>query len=438
MLLNYRKITIAMSIMAGVTLWLTDSVLDYLFNMNGESFLQVLVYEEPGHEFLLRVIASVLIICLGLTLSLLGSKAKENEARYAKLFENSQNGIVVAAPENGSKRLTLINVNRQACVLTGYSREDLLGLSLSEIIDPGNNSGFISLMENLSEDGIAAAELTLARKGGGELTVDINARKLMLRGKCSYFVVIRDMTEKKITEDQLKNSEKQLRILTARLMTAQEDERRRISVGLHDELGQALMHLKFRISSLVKRCEENRPGSGQDCDSVLSHMDEVIEYVRRLSRDLSPTVLEELGLTAALQYLMEEFSDHYKIGWKFIQLDEIDELFQPRTQVGIFRIIQEALTNVVRHSLATGMWITVRREDGKVFFSVEDNGIGFEVNQVSSAIGSYVGIGIPSMQERVRMIGGMLEIRSEKGMGTRLAFQVPVEVREADENSIAV
>lgn len=235
----------------------------------------------------------------------------------------------------------------------------------------------------------------------------------------------KEIRERKKIEEELRESEQRLRILASQLLSAQEQERQRVSRELHDELGQSLMVLKLQVRNLEKNLAAKQ-SSKDSCFEVIRQLDEVIENVRRLSRDLSPTILEDLGLTVALQNLLDSFAKHYGIKKMTYHLDEIENLFPTEFQVNIYRIFQEALTNIGKHARASRVTGVVKRNAGEVFFSVEDNGVGFDLKKVLARDVRKKGMGLAAMGERVRILGGSLHIKTEVGRGTSISFWMPV------------
>ena len=235
-----------------------------------------------------------------------------------------------------------------------------------------------------------------------------------------------DITQRRRAEEALRESEQRLRFLTSQILSAQERERKRISMELHDELGQSLAVLKLQIRAIERALRDDQQDLKADALELLSYLDGVIDDIRRLSRDLSPAILEDLGLQSALQYLINEFSKHYSISQSF-EVENLDHLFPPDAQIIIYRIFQESLANISRHAGATEVFIAVREHEGLISLVLEDNGAGFDPTEVLARRASGRGLGLAALNERARMLGGALEIRSQPGFGTRVTCVIPVD-----------
>jgi signal transduction histidine kinase len=239
---------------------------------------------------------------------------------------------------------------------------------------------------------------------------------------------LRDVTERRRGEAVLKQSESNLRFLTSKLLTAQETERRRISMELHDSLGQSLLVLKIQMKNMQRSLESAglEAGNGHFPEMVAS-LDKIIDSVRRLSRDLTPAPLEDLGLAAALRSLIDTFTKHHKDIKVAADLDaDIDHLFSLDQRINIFRIFQESLTNIGKYAHADQIRMNIKRKGDEVCFLIEDNGLGFDLTEVRSRKGGSRGLGLAAMEERVRMLRGALNLTSEPGQGSRISFTVPL------------
>jgi signal transduction histidine kinase/CheY-like chemotaxis protein len=219
-------------------------------------------------------------------------------------------------------------------------------------------------------------------------------------------------------------AEDALKSLTSQILDAQERERKRISYELHDELGQSLMVLKMQL----RRVEKNLPPGGmkEELRHSLDYINEVVENVRRLSQDLRPSILEHMGIAAALRHLFDEFTKYSQIPVT-LDMDSIQGLFSAETEVIIFRIIQESFTNIAKHAQAALVTVDIKRLDGKVTFRVEDNGRGFDSHQILSQDITKRGLGLSAIAERMRMLNGSLDIWSQEKRGTVISFAVPVK-----------
>ena len=241
-------------------------------------------------------------------------------------------------------------------------------------------------------------------------------------------MALRGGAQQRRAEEALKESEQELRQLTSQLLSIQEQERRRVARELHDELGQALTVLKINLVAIEDKLAPDQQHLKANCEHMLSYIDTVIENVRRLSWDLSPSSLEDLGLSAALGYLVDEICRNHNMQ-SAVVMDEIDHLFAPEIQINIYRIFQESLTNVVKHARAGLVTVNVTREDGEVSFMIRDNGRGFNVKQVMDGKVAKRSLGLTAMNERALMARGSLQISSRRGQGTTVAFSIPTDKR---------
>ncbi len=227
--------------------------------------------------------------------------------------------------------------------------------------------------------------------------------------------------------EELKKSEDRLHRLSADLFSVQETERKRISFELHDELGQSMAALKLQVGSIARRLGDADPEELQlVCNEMRGNIDQIIENVRRLARDLSPIVLDDLGLQAAIEYLVNNFSKIYNVKIMYQQTD-INHLYDADSQRIIYRILQEALTNIGKHAEAKHVSLVIEKEDRAVRFTVKDNGRGFNVQKTLDKKGTERGIGLEAMSERVRILGGRINLVSRPGIDTTVTFTAPIK-----------
>lgn len=237
------------------------------------------------------------------------------------------------------------------------------------------------------------------------------------------------ITVRKKAEAELKNSQSQLRALSNHLESAREEERVRIAREIHDELGQSMTALKMDIAWVKKKTADPQPPIPQKLDMMLKQADNVIQTVKRISSDLRPGLLDHLGLGPAIQWQVEKFNQHTEITCQLYQ--EPDEIFlDDNISTAVFRIFQEALTNVRRHASATEVKIALTLRNRMLELTVSDNGVGIPDDRLHAPHS----FGIIGMQERVRHLGGNLTILGEKDQGTTLKVMIPIMTEEFDDD----
>jgi PAS domain S-box-containing protein len=332
------------------------------------------------------------------------------------IFRSMINTLIVVSPDN-----KIMNANAAACRLLAYKEEELINRPVETVFAEKNSNRDYWMQKLLLNDYVGNIETWYRTKAGREVPIMLSASVMRdehqsLRG---IIYVAQDVTERKRAKEALKKSEKNLRFLSSQLLKSQETERKRIAVELHDGLGQALMVAKMRLRTI----ERSLPAgdSKEECVDLMKYFTELVENIRRLSHDLMPSVLEDLGLQVALQHLLDEFSRYTGIRVS-TDLDDIQALFSLENQLIIYRIFQESLNNITKHAQATEVSVAMKREPGGVSFRLEDNGKGFDVRKVLASDSRKRGMGLAALEERVRMMGGSLEMRSQIGIGTMISF----------------
>ncbi len=236
------------------------------------------------------------------------------------------------------------------------------------------------------------------------------------------FILSWAIDSRKRIEDEVRESREELRALSTHLQSVIENERTRIAREIHDELGQALTGLKFDVSWLRDQAKEDKRGLEREkLDATLKNIDAAIHSVRRIATELRPPVLDTLGLTAAIEWQAKDFESRTGIECEMIQMAE-DLPVDRDGATAIFRIFQEALTNIARHAFATRVSIGLHRVDDHLLLRIEDNGRGIETNRIP---GTH-SLGILGMQERVRLLNGEMSISGEQGQGTLIDVEIPL------------
>jgi PAS domain S-box-containing protein len=251
-------------------------------------------------------------------------------------------------------------------------------------------------------------------RGSGELNYDTDNTPVYLHG------TVQDITERKKAEEEIKNTTVQLRHLTTHLQTIQEEERKNISRIIHDELGQQLTGLKMDMTWISQQLSSESAAVMKKMDTMIELIDQTVLSVRRISSDLRPAMLDDLGLVAALQWMSRDFQERSGIKITF-NTNSQDYLFKPEVATELYRIFQEALTNVVRHSGATEVKSSLTLTGEKIYLALSDNGNGFDPERVNTKNS----LGLIGMRERAAMIHGTLEVYSDK-QGTEVTVIIPI------------
>jgi PAS domain S-box-containing protein len=242
-----------------------------------------------------------------------------------------------------------------------------------------------------------------------------------------YVGVAADITERKRTEEALTESEKRLRSLSSQLLVAQEKERKLIAQEIHDSIGASLAATKFKVEDVITKVGENRPETRAALGSILPMLQEVIQEARRIQMALRPSILDDLGILATISWFCREFeSIHSHINIR--QEINIEESKVPDSlKTVIYRVLQEAMNNIAKHSKADRINLLLRKMDRAIELGIEDNGEGFDPEEALARIGTNRGLGLSSMRERAELSGGSFSIKSSKGGGTVIKAMWPIE-----------
>jgi len=280
------------------------------------------------------------------------------------------------------------------------------------------------LLPLINEKGFDGIEFPLFRLDGSTVQVESQAVPFIYGGKPAILNLIRDVTERKQTE--IERSEVAAREKKAReefthlLIASQEAERRRIAGELHDSLGQNLSIIKNR--TLLANHVANVPAPVvEHLRAIERIVSDAISETRNLAHNLRPAHIEQVGLTASLQELIREVSQSSHVRFER-RVENVDGIFNPDAATNIYRIAQEALNNLIKHARAQQAVITVERDLHSVRIRIADDGVGFHPTLATA----QRGLGLTSITERVRMLGGHLDIQSSPGNGTQLLVEVPV------------
>lgn len=338
----------------------------------------------------------------------------KSEEKYRMLVEQATDGIFIA-DQTGKFEI----VNTAGLKLSQYSLEELKKMTIYDLADPEDLRANPFHFEDMKLEKGSRVERKLKRKDGSVIDIEVNAKFL---SDMRFLVFIRDISGRKAAEAELQSSYKAIRKLTSYLQNVREDERTNIAREIHDELGQALTVLKMDFSWVNKKIKDiaDEPVLRR-LEDILVMLNETVNTVRRISSNLRPSLLDDLGLAAAIEWQLSEFEKRFGIEVKFESLElKIPSNINKSVSTALFRILQESLTNIARHSSAKKVDVTLELYDEYIELSIKDNGIGFDVDSMSKRT-----LGILGMKERAKMIAGDYDIKSIPGKGTTITVRAP-------------
>ncbi|HEX7318043.1 MAG TPA: PAS domain S-box protein [Pyrinomonadaceae bacterium] len=375
---------------------------------------------------------------------------RQSESRYRLLLEHASDGI-----HTYDTRGKIIEVNSRLCEMLGYDREELLRLNVTDLVPAEELASAPIRFDRLRAGETMLTERRLLRKDGTLLPVEISGRMVH---DGSLHSIIRDISERKRAEEALREAYDELesrveertaqlahanetltaevaerqrveearRDLLGRLVTAQEEERRRISRELHDQMGQQLAALLMGLKTLGVESYGRR--SALDTLRQLEAMtDELSREVHTLAWGLRPPALDDLGLEAALCNYVEEWAERARVPVDFHSAGFGGGRLPLTHETAVYRIAQEALTNVAKHSGADRVSFILERRGDHVLAVIEDNGGGFDVEAALPPASKGRRLGLLGMRERAALLGGTINVESAPGAGTTLFVRIPFD-----------
>jgi PAS domain S-box-containing protein len=343
-------------------------------------------------------------------------EVRQSERKYKLLFEQNPMPMWILVPANNC----FIDVNDSALNHYGYTRKEFLLLDTEKIklTEDQNQSSKESTanIPGISYQGLERHQ----KKDGSIIYVETYSTDYIYEDKRVQLILSNDISEKINSEKSLKHSYEEVRLLASHLQNIREDERAGIAREIHDELGQQLTGLKMDISWVSKKIEEEADLQvKQKINGTLQLLDSAIKTVRRIATDLRPSILDDLGLIAAIEWQSQEFEKRSGIVTRF-RSGIGDFNFSPLTAIGLFRICQESLTNISRYAEAKNVFISLLQKDEEILLTITDDGKGFDVNE----IGYKKTLGLLGMKERCQMMRGRFEIISKQGEGTSVQVRI--------------
>lgn len=340
-----------------------------------------------------------------------------SEHKYRLLFEQNPMPMwMISLPKKN-----FLAVNEAAVEFYGYSKEEFLKMNIKDI-RPDDEKHNMNTVISTYKAGISNTGIWQHRKKDATIVmVNTITHDIIYEGKHAKLVLSNDMTEKIMAEEKLKNSHTDLRQLATHLQNIRESERTHMAREIHDELGQQLTGLKMDLSWINKKLNTSDHELKQKMNETLNLIDGTVRTVRRIATQLRPSILDDLGIVAAMEWQSEEFQKRSEIETHFTS-NVFNITVSPELVTGFFRIFQESLTNVLRHAKATKVKAALNLQDGLLVLKIADNGIGFN----SKEIESKKTLGLLGMKERTLIMGGSYEITSKPGKGTTVIIMAPL------------
>jgi len=322
-------------------------------------------------------------------------------------LNSSASGVIVT-----DRKGRIIYVNPSFLKIFGYNeKSDVLHKNATDLFTQEEVKRFSDVEAIVDESKGETQEFFARHRDGTVFPVEVSASNVTDRlgnvmGRIASFI---DITERKRLERELRNSEKKLRHLSQRILDAQEEERKLIARELHDGIGASLTNIKYSLEQHL----DNHPEESKSLEQAVSMVQQAIRDTSRMSRSLRPSILDDMGVIPAVGWFCRSFQE----GNAGIQVEtrvEVQEGEIPEPlKLVVYRIVQEALTNVSKHSGATMVFLALTKTEGSLELSIQDNGGGFDPQETGET-----GMGLTSMKERAQFSGGFFSVKSQAGEGT--------------------
>jgi PAS domain S-box-containing protein len=349
----------------------------------------------------------------------------DSEAQLSAIVESAMDAIITV--DSGHK---IVLFNRAAEQVFRCPKEAALGGSLDRFLPVRFRAAHHVHIERFGHTGVTSRRmgdvtaLTAIRADGSEeFPIEASISQTEVDGRHYYTVILRDITARRQAEDQLRSQQNELRELSAQVFEAREEEKTLIARELHDELGQLLTAMKMDLSWLRERLPALDPALEVKARQMNEVLDQTVGSVRRIAADLRPLMLDDLGLADAAGWLVEDFARRSGIECR-IDLPPAERLeaLGRDTAIAVYRVLQEALTNIARHSGAKRAWAVLEAGDDALLLEIEDDGRGISPDELTKSRS----LGVKGMRERMLYLGGELEVARAPRGGTRVRARVPL------------
>jgi PAS domain S-box-containing protein len=348
----------------------------------------------------------------------------EAQKRLGAIVDSAMDAMITVDEEQ-----KIVLLNRAAEQVFRVRREEMLGTSLDPLLPARFRGAHRDHIEGFGRTGVTSRRMgdvttlwAVRPDSGEEFPIEASISQALEGGKRYYTVILRDITLRKQHEDALRESQRELRELSARMLEAREEEKTRIARELHDELGQLLTALKMDLGWLRERLPADPEVSARAAD-MGALLDRTVNATRRIAADLRPLMLDDLGLADAASWLVDDFAKRSGVACT-IELPGDGALgdISKAVATAVYRAIQESLTNIARHAGAKSAWVVFGVENGTLHVEIEDDGRGIAPEDLAKTRS----LGLKGMRERIAYLGGSFEVARAPRGGTRLRINVPL------------
>jgi len=333
--------------------------------------------------------------------------------RFQEIFEKAHDAIWIQDLDG-----KIISANAACSELTGYGQQPMIGMEIHRLFPQEALGRAQEVMKTLLEgrDFEQPYEQQIIKKDGSRADIMITSSLLGEEKSTAFLHIARDIS----AERKLQRS---LRLYSEQIGRAHEEERKRIARELHDDTIQTLVALSRQLDSVISQQKKAKEKSADSLEEMREEIDESLVRIRRFIQYLRPPILEYLGLVPALRELVEQTQQQARIR---ISMESTQEKYSlnAEQQLLVYRIVQEALRNVWKHSCAERCTVRLNRQESLIHIIIEDNGIGFPSRDTNDLVSSGK-LGLMGMQERAHLLGGTLDIRASQGRGTTVILTLP-------------
>ena len=345
-------------------------------------------------------------------------KLRESEEWFRTVFQSSRDAVFIL-----DRDARIVQANMAATMLTGYSRSEMKNISGTDLLEHYSQPDFTAFFDRIQAGTEVMVEAAIRRKDGDLIYTEFNSRNIRIGDQWFMHTAGRDITSRKESEQQLLDYQDKLRDLAAEVALTESRERRRIAGELHDQIGQTLLLTKIKAERVLEL--NTQQDVSENLNEIIVLLNQLVEDLQRSITDLSPPVLEVLGLEAAIRWLADKIQCQCDVDVHFGGNNRRLMLSEDMTYL-LFRAVRELVVNAVNHGRPKRIQIGLLKEDSRIRLEVTDDGRGFDTGALWQPSLAKKGIGLFGIKESLSPLGGKFEIQSAVGQGTLATLILPL------------